>query len=313
MGRHLIFNSSSMQILGPLRLHYLISFPPSSLFSSFVCLPRSQQLSFRLCFSFYSPADVHRLRHRMFCSHPSLLLNLSQPQRFLWSGTCTGKIGRCASRLRVIQRESPFEVLGVSPSATPEEVKRAYRRLALKFHPDVNKEPNAQEKFMRIKHAYNTLLNSRSQSKFGFEKYASDYSSAGSERQTQNSQEDGFYGLGQFLSDVQITIGDFFRDLQSEFQNWEKGLNSQEKPKSLWEELAEIGEEFVEFLEKELNINDASTEAERNLFTENYNSGVEEKLKDEFQAEGSKENRIEDQIDEIEDALAQLKKNLGLE
>lgn len=31
---------------------------------------------------------------------------------------------------------------------------------------------------------------------------------------------------------------DFFRDLQAEFQNWEADINSQEKPKSLWEELA---------------------------------------------------------------------------
>jgi hypothetical protein len=34
------------------------------------------------------------------------------------------------------------------------------------------------------------------------------------------------------------SAGDFLRDLQAEFQNWEAGLNSEQKPKSLWEELA---------------------------------------------------------------------------
>lgn len=50
-----------------------------------------------------------------------------------------------------------YDILGVSRSADAEELKRAYRRLARKYHPDVNKEPGAEEKFKEINRAYEVL------------------------------------------------------------------------------------------------------------------------------------------------------------
>ncbi len=50
-----------------------------------------------------------------------------------------------------------YEVLGVAKSATTEELKRAYRKLALEWHPDRNKAANANEKFKEINEAYAVL------------------------------------------------------------------------------------------------------------------------------------------------------------
>src|SRR5436309_15613452 len=52
-----------------------------------------------------------------------------------------------------------YEVLGVGRSATEEEVKRAYRKLAVQFHPDKNPDdPHAEEKFKEIGEAYDVLM-----------------------------------------------------------------------------------------------------------------------------------------------------------
>ena len=51
-----------------------------------------------------------------------------------------------------------YEVLGVNPDATAAQIKQAYRRLALRKHPDVNKSPDAQVAFARIADAYSILI-----------------------------------------------------------------------------------------------------------------------------------------------------------
>ncbi|HET8699006.1 MAG TPA: DnaJ C-terminal domain-containing protein [Gammaproteobacteria bacterium] len=50
-----------------------------------------------------------------------------------------------------------YEIMGVARDASPEDIKRAYRRLARKYHPDVSKEKNAEERFKEIGEAYEVL------------------------------------------------------------------------------------------------------------------------------------------------------------
>ena len=59
-----------------------------------------------------------------------------------------------------------YEVLGVPRGASEEEIKKAFRKLALKYHPDRNKEKGAEDKFKEINEAYQVLSDSSLRSKY---------------------------------------------------------------------------------------------------------------------------------------------------
>ena len=60
---------------------------------------------------------------------------------------------------------NPYQILGVSPTSSDEEIKKAYRTLSRKYHPDANiNNPNAkqaEEKFKQVQQAYQEIMNSR--------------------------------------------------------------------------------------------------------------------------------------------------------
>lgn len=59
-----------------------------------------------------------------------------------------------------------YEVLGVSKDASDEDIKRAFKRLAIKYHPDRNKDPDAGEKFQEINEAYQVLSDPENRSAY---------------------------------------------------------------------------------------------------------------------------------------------------
>ena len=65
-----------------------------------------------------------------------------------------------------------YEVLGVSKDASQEEIKKAYRSLAKKYHPDVSSDPNATEKFAEIQGAYDCL--SDPEKKANYDRFGTD-------------------------------------------------------------------------------------------------------------------------------------------
>ncbi|HEB7535290.1 TPA: DnaJ domain-containing protein [Campylobacter coli] len=61
---------------------------------------------------------------------------------------------------------SLYETLGVSKSASADEIKKAYRRLARQYHPDINKEKGAEEKFKEINAAYEILSDEKKRAQY---------------------------------------------------------------------------------------------------------------------------------------------------
>lgn len=106
---------------------------------------------------------------------------------------------------------SLYDTLGVAKGASSDEIKKAYRRLARKYHPDINKEKGAEDKFKEINAAYEILSDEKKRAQY--DRYG-----------------DSMFG-GQSFSDFTRSAGnanmnDFINELFRNFGGFGGGFNS---------------------------------------------------------------------------------------
>lgn len=98
-----------------------------------------------------------------------------------------------------MEKRDYYEVLGISKGASEQEIKKAYRKLAKKYHPDVNKEADAESKFKEVQEAYEVLSDTSKRSAYD------QYGHAGTE---------GFSGHSGYtdydFGGTQFDMGDIF-------------------------------------------------------------------------------------------------------
>ncbi|XP_051925697.1 dnaJ homolog subfamily B member 12b [Hippocampus zosterae] len=118
-------------------------------------------------------------------SGPRLRQNQSDHNRPQETSSDTSKsytAEQVAAVRRIKQCKDFYEILGVQKDASEDELKRSYRKLALKFHPDKNHAPGATEAFKAIGNAYAVLSSANKRRQ---------YDACGEERQHPSSQADG--------------------------------------------------------------------------------------------------------------------------
>ena len=104
-----------------------------------------------------------------------------------------------------------YQIMGVPRDATQDEIKRAYRKLARKYHPDVSKEADAEMRFKEVGEAYEVLKDPEKRS--AYDQLGANWK-AGQDFHPPPGWDQGFeFHPGNFGSDGNFAFSDFFESL----------------------------------------------------------------------------------------------------
>lgn len=127
--------------------------------------------------------------------------------------------------LTIVLGEDFYEILGVGKDATTREIRKAFKKLALKHHPDKSKEKDAQEKFLKINKAYETLKDEDKRKRY--DQFGDEEEEEGGRKPNQNQgyQSWNYYhdDFGLYDDDPEIITLDYYdfrRSVSDAYEYW---------------------------------------------------------------------------------------------
>jgi curved DNA-binding protein len=149
-----------------------------------------------------------------------------------------------------MQYKNYYGILGVEESASADEIKKAYRKLARKFHPDLNKEENAEEKFKELGEAYEVLKDPVKRKEYDELKKMGAFSQSGQFKPPPDWESATHFSGGGFTGASDQQFSDFFESIFGKGGNAHRTYTSRDYRQALRVRGEDLQVKFPLFLEE---------------------------------------------------------------